>query len=56
VNVVEGMHAHIKSVSRVVKDSPAKWRAHRAKRKLTWLKKHDFLSDQERYLTSEVTG
>jgi len=53
---IEGVHGRIKDIPKVVKAAPAKLRMHRARRKLKWLKKHNYLSEQERHLSSGLMG
>ncbi|KAF2703667.1 hypothetical protein K504DRAFT_175118 [Pleomassaria siparia CBS 279.74] len=54
MKVLEKIDGHMKEMSRVVREAPEKLWNHRAKQKLTWLKKHNYLSDQERLLTSDL--
>jgi hypothetical protein len=50
------VHGHIKNIPKMAKAAPEKLRTHRARQKLKWLKKHNYLSEQERYLSSDLTG
>jgi hypothetical protein len=53
---VEGVHGHMRAIPKAIKAAPARLRTRRARLKLKWLKKHNFLSEQERYLSSDLTG
>jgi hypothetical protein len=42
---IEGVHGHIKNIPKIIKAAPEKLRTHRARQKLKWLKKHNYLSE-----------
>jgi hypothetical protein len=53
---IEGVHGHIKDIPKIVKTAPARLRTHRARQKLKWLQKHNYLGEEERYLSSDLMG
>ncbi|KAF2796408.1 hypothetical protein K505DRAFT_359363 [Melanomma pulvis-pyrius CBS 109.77] len=48
---LERINGYIKEFPKAAREVSAKLRTRRARQKLAWLKKHNFLSEQERYLT-----